>query len=317
MRVGEIKNIIKKVLDANNNIVLENEPVFGGQAYNINNFNFLSEALDILSEQLWNDADSVIINGLKTKYGITDHIQIESEEFNQLSSYIATLNQKVPIYYAALEAIAGEQDEKIINIKLPSKINSFAKLNDLNSRLEKLFKCFQTDKEFEFYGFDSGSDWYCVLVTGLLTYQHFISCLQIAQEILKVKTEYFKSEEAKLNYETSLRKDEKYSDKGLADFNEKRMKLLVNREVRKVVEEMKEKNGETEESMHTKLVVATTCLITELVKGTEFHLSLNPPEYAKEIAGSLVIDYKNMPKLEKNDDIKQLGSSIETTTIDA
>ena len=60
--------------------------------------------------------------------------------------------------------------------------------------------------------------------------------------------------------------------------------------------------------MQTKLVKATTKLVEILGEGTEFHLSLNPPEYVSEQAGQLVIDYKKIEALKFQTEIKQIES---------
>lgn len=82
-------------------------------------------------------------------------------------------------------------------------------------------------------------------------------------------------------------------------------------------ERIKELNGETSDSLQTKLVNATTQLIKELGEGTEFHLSLNPPAYAKEQAGQLVIDYKKMETLKPVEVHKEIEPAKKEPSTDA
>lgn len=312
MRLGEIKNIVGFILNENKNIKIEHEIIYGGQAYKVNNFLEIFEALDILSKQGWNTTDYSNVEIIKNKY-ITqgNPVILDASEFNQLSSYINDLNPKMPLYYSVLEYFSEKQDEKIINIQLPSKEFSFTELSEINKRLEDVLKCFNVDGPFKFRGFDKGTDWYIVLATGVLSHQYLIACLQITQEYLKTRTEYFKSEQAKLAYEASL--SDNNSKESYDKYQEKYLNLLVKREVKKAIENIKETNGKSVEELNSHLVIATKKLVKELGDGVEFHLSLNPPEYAKERVGNLSIDYKkiNMQEREgiKDEKTKQIEAS--------
>jgi hypothetical protein len=59
------------------------------------------------------------------------------------------------------------------------------------------------------------------------------------------------------------------------------------------------------------LVIATKKLVEALGDGAEFHLSLNPPEYAKEQSGQLTIDYTKIREIQKVETPKQ--AQLETT----
>ena len=65
-----------------------------------------------------------------------------------------------------------------------------------------------------------------------------------------------------------------------------------------IISEINDTNGKTREELEFQLINATKDLVKELGEGTEFHLSLNPPPYAKEEGGMLKIDYSKMPKPE-------------------
>lgn len=93
------------------------------------------------------------------------------------------------------------------------------------------------------------------------------------------------------------------------------MDLYLSKKAYGVVDEIKETKGESRESAHNKLLMATKELIKELGDGVEFHLSLNPPEYAEETAGSLTIDYKKMPAIETKKELKQIATSTEDAKI--
>jgi len=298
MRIGEIKSLIEKVLDENNTIQLNHEPIYGNQAHKVNNFGEIIEALDVLSSQKWNDSDYTQVEQIKSKHAdATDQVVLTVDEFNQLNSYLGTINPKIPLFYLTLDSLTKDQDRKTINVKLASNINSLAKLSEVNKSLEDSFKLFNVDGEFVFKGFDKGSEWYELVTSGYMTYGFIIACLKIAKEYFKVRTEYFKSEQAKIGYEASLKEEtfEKYQDRWL--------KIFVEEEVNKAVREIGT-HGQTEVELQTKLIKATEKLIKVLEEGTEFHLSLNPPSYASEERGELKIDYskikESLPKEDKS-----------------
>lgn len=295
MRLGEIKQIIDKVLDDNNQIVIKHNAVYGGQAYHINNFSELVDAYDIINPLAWNDVDDTQLEPIIDKYrDISNPVLLEQAEFNTLNSYISAVNQKILYYYSVLEEMVEDQDEQAINIKLPDQIDTFDGLSSLNNRLQKTLAFFNVDGEFRFQCFDKGSDWYVVVTQGLLSSAFLISCLKIAQEILKFRTEYFKSEEARISYEVAKSTSESLNlDKFQGDWIDK----YLSEKVKAVIDEIGERNGASEAELQTKLIKGVTTLIKEFDEGVEFHLSLNPPNFVNKTNGSLKIDYQKVRQI--------------------
>lgn len=311
MRLGEIRNLIDEVADDNKNIIIDSESLFGDQAYNLSNYSKLIRLLVVLSDQDWNDADYTVVEELKNKYGEAVKVQVTQDEYGRLNSYISLLNQKIPLFYSILETMVEEQQEQTINIKLPERINSIVELNKFNKELVDLFKSFNLTGEFEFKGFDSGTSWYQVLVTGEILFRYFIGCLGVALCIVQLKKTYYESESARLNYLASINEDVTPVDADQKKHSDRFVKVSLEDGVGKVIHNVKDTNGKTAPEITSELVMATTRLVKELDEGTEFHLSLNPPDYAKEEAGRLEIDYKSMPAIEKSKEIKQLESPVE------
>jgi len=300
MRLGEIKNIIETVLTEDNQIIIENESLFGDQAYLIKNFQEIVNAYDILNDQSWNDVDDNQLKSVVEKYrAVENPVQLDQPEFNILNAYISTLNQKIPYYYSTLESVVQEQDEKIINIKLSEKINSLTGLNELNKRLEKTLKLFNVDGEFEFKGFDKGSDWYVILAAGFYSYQFLVHGLDIAKKFYETREAYYKSKDAELNYKASLKKEEEFSRKELEEYTKRRLDLIIEEKVNEAIEKIQNTNGKTKEELQNQLVRGVKELVKELGEGTEFHLSLNPPEYITGSIGSLRIDYKKVRAIQE------------------
>lgn len=297
MRIGETKNVIKAVLNEQDKVALKQVSVFGGQAYEITNYGEIIEALDLLSKQKWNDTNYAEIEKIKDKYGVDSVMTVAVADFNQMNAYINAVNQKVSVFYSILDSFVEDQEEKTINIRLSENIASLAELSATNKRIEDVLKLFNIDGQFVFRGFDSGSSWYVLVAGGVLSYHFLLACLRVAQEYFKTKKEYFSSEEARISFEASLVNNDTFSEEGFETHKEKWLKIRIDKEVEKVINNIHEKNGHTKPELHTKLVKATTSLIKELGEGTEFHLSLNPPEYAKEQGGELRIDYKKLQEL--------------------
>ncbi len=306
MRLGEIKQKLDEVISTKGILSIQNEPLYAEQAQKVLNYGDLLDALEIIARFDWNDLSKDQLQTIISKYPKESVAIMELADFNTFSAYIGKINEKLPLFYSILEDMVDEQDEQIINVKLPKKLVSLEELSQFNGRINTLFKSFQIDGEIKFCDFDKGSSWYEILVTGYFAYRYFLACLKVAQEYLKAEKEYFSSKEAEISYQTaklalenlqkkSLREDKAIDVLSLEEYKENWLTNFIRENIKTLVEEeIKELNGGTSEEIQTRFVVATTALVKELGEGTEFHLSLNPPEYAKEQAGKLVIDYKKL-----------------------
>lgn len=313
MRLGEIRNILREVVNDSDQIAIEHEPLFGGQAQLVKNYGSLISALDILAEQNWNDVGYSQIEEIKKEYGSEVlKVQLPQEQFNQLNSYLSSLNAKLPLYLSILDTMVDDQDEKTLNIKLPDSISSLNDLNSTNKKLEDLFKKFNLSGEFKFKGFDKGTSWYEVLVTSEVLYRYVIACLGVALLIVQFKKTYYESEQAKLNYLATLKENDKPKEVEQKKHSDRYIDVSLEEKVKKIVHEIEETNGKTFPELKSNLVLATKDLVEHLNDGVEFHLSLNPPEYAQEKGAQIVIDYKSMPKLGVKEKPKQIEDRIET-----
>lgn len=320
MRIWELKLIVSRVLDDDNKIFINAETLYGGQAYRIDNFSDLINALELISNQEWsrNFADYESIKDIVELHGIkSPSVVVSTDDYNKINSYVSSLQRYIPIFYSILESSVEVQDEHVINIKLPEKkLSSLSWLSEFNKRLDKNLARFNIDWEFELIGFDVWSKWYVVVATGVITYRVFLACLSISQEYFNTREAYFKSKGAELDYRASLEQenDDKIDKAAFEKFKERRMELEIAEKVNEALENMKIDNGKSQIELKTQLVIATTELIKEIWTGTEFHLSLNPPQYVQENEGTLRIDYKSIPTLDKKiEEVKALESSKEDT----
>ena len=310
MRLGEIKQKIDRVISENKIIVIKNEPLYGEQAQKVTNYSEIMDVLELLSGLEWNDVqNSEITEQLLRKYpkgNVSEMLPLA--DYNILTAFIGRINEKLPFYYSILETMVEKQDEQIINIKLSEKVNSLTDLEKFNKDLSSLFKKFNLAGEFQFKGFDNGTSWYEILITGVVLYKYFIACLAVAFAIVELKKTYYDAEQSKLNYLASLRGGEEATEEGRQKFTDRYIKIYLEEKIKEVIEKIGDTNGNAKPEITSHLVMATNELVKQLGEGVEFHLSLNPPQYAREEINSLAIDYKKMPKIDaENSKPKQIS----------
>lgn len=300
MRLGEIKQKLDRAISDQGSVVLKSKAVFNGQAQEVENYAYIVDVLLSVATFSWSDLEtSEIKEQLLSKYTEDEMLVVLSQEdFNKLNTYVAKVNQKLPVFYSMLEAVVEDQDEQVINIKLPENIKSIQDLEKFNKNLLDLFKKFNLSGEFEFQGFDCGTSWYEILLKGKTLYKYFVACLDVALKVFDLKLKYYDSDQAKLSYVASLKDGDKQTSQGLKDYADRYVAVVLEEDVKRVIENIGETKGKEPPELASQLVMATKKLVEALGDGVEFHLSFNPPEYAQEQAGRLVIDYQKMPKAE-------------------
>ena len=321
MRLGELKKILDNVVDDTNKIVIDSKQLYAGHVYKISNYSVLIAALDAIKTQSWIDFSSEIVETLNSKISKNNsEVEISPTDYTSLTQFVNNINAKLPLFYGILDTIVAKQDEQIINIKLPTKEDfSLTDLSDINKRLAKIFSSLNIDGGAQFSGFDIGSSWYKIILIGGFTYNAFISSLQVAQEYYKMKQEYFKSKTEEIHYKASLKENEKSSEKGKLEYINRVIEIELDAKIKNVVKNLEldtEKSNINE--VETKIRIAVPLIASEIEKGLEFHLSLNPPEYVDEHEGSVSIDYEELQRLrEEENSIKQIEDKTSEGEVDA
>jgi len=300
MRLWEMKKLFDPIINDSCQIVVSGEGIYNNQAYIIHNYSELIKALVLLSEQSWNDHDFSIIQRIIDEYGTEeDIVEIKAQEFNELNAYISSINWKFTLYYSILESMIENQDEHVINVKIPEEhLSSLKDLTAFNNRLDKILLKFNVDWQFEFKWVDVWSSWYVLAVLWVWSYRVFLACLKIAQEFFKTKEWYYKSKKAELDYKAWLSNVDEYNKEWLTSYIDKRLSLEIDEKITNALQILKLKTSKTEAEQKNQIIMATKELIKELWHWTEFHLSLNPPAYVSENdSGSLTINYKKISAL--------------------
>lgn len=314
MRLGELKSTLDLVLSNDNRILLHGIPLYGHKAYRIENYSSLVRVLKVLDRQKWNTFDSKIFSQtLIPKYGeIAEGVTVTATEYHSLAGYVNNLNSKIQLYYSILETLVTEQEEQLINIRLPEKDNfTFEELSQINNRLDVLFSTISIDGGYEFRGFDVGEEsWYKVLLLGTVTYRSFMVALKIAQDFYKTDQEYYASGLAKLSYEIAIGKKES---------DEEKIKLYCETVTQRQIEMAIERHLDelpiattNKDAVQEKLQKVISLITEELDRGLEFHLSLNPPKYALEDQSKITINYEIIRRMEmeKANQVRQNGMQL-------
>jgi len=319
MRLGEIKQKLNLVVDDNKHILLDHEALYNNEIYKLKNYQLVIEALKSIKDFDWVEQEFLSVQEvINAKSEINQSEDLTQAEFTKINSYVSVLNQKLPIFYSMLASVVQDQDEKVINIKLPANIKEFKELDALNKRLYDTLKLYNIDGQFDFVEFDKGTDWYVVYATGHFSYLALIGGLNIANKYFEAKKIYHESEEAKyqskkakLDYMAATKELKEPSEKELQDFIDRRLQLEVNEEIDNFIKNTRFTTGNENENK-TKILKATHKLIKELEKEDfEFHLSLNPPKYASEENGNLVIKYDSLPVIDKKKEIAKIEANKE------
>lgn len=292
MRLGEIKSELKQVLDNNKKIIVKATQMYGGQLYKVDNFNLLIKNLKILHLQKWNNLNFSNMEVIINKYD-TDKKEalLENPDYSNLQRYVSEINQYVPIFYGLLETMVPDQEEHIINVKLSdAQVKSLTALSGTNKDLETLLKTITVDGDYVFMGFDVGTSWYKILITGGVAYELVVAVIDLAQRFFGAIEKFYNAKEARLHYLAALKKEP--TEKELEEYATKVVDLKLDIAIEEVVTQLGI-NPEDNES-RTKVKKAVNLMIKQMNKGTEFHLSLNPPKYATEINGKITINYEEI-----------------------
>jgi hypothetical protein len=304
MRIGELNKILDEAVSDSGQLTLKATATYAGQAYKIDNIYEIYSAVSALEKTklLPSEPNAIVKQILDENENTTaeEYIEIDNAKYNELNSYIQSLNGKLPAIKKVVATFSPEQDEQVINVKLPNNITTLEDLNKINKRLDTLFKKFNITGEVKLIGFDVGSEWYQFLVDGAPLFSFIVATIDLALRIVDFKKKKTESSETpaevkvinEINGSNNTITQNVYVNK-LADDK-------IEAGVGKTIENIGVPDNRAQAEFNTMLVNATKELIKELGKGTEFHLSLNPPEYleeSKQFAG-LKIDYSSMPQIE-------------------
>jgi hypothetical protein len=305
LRIGRLNQILQQVIDEQKNIVVKATSVYAGQAYDITNYGEIRLAISSLAEKNLITFTNETVKTLFDEYTDTDELQVDSATYTQLTQVVQNINTVLPNLLKVIENFSPKQEENIINVKLPDGMTSIKDLNEYNSRIEKIFTRFKiSKKDIKIVGFDNGSEWYQILLENVhWVLPWVISCIDLALHVIEFKRKKEKDPETNIqiitinNYYKSGKKDEVARD----DYIENLATEETKREIDERIEQMGAPGGHEPAESATMLVKATKELVKEFEAGTQFHLSLNPPEYIKNQYNdaSFTIDYSSIPKVEQ------------------
>lgn len=314
MRLLEIKHKIEQLL-TEDTIQVQVEQQYNGHAQAILQSQDLFTVLEFLSKQPWNEADFSPIQNIIDKYGALNakQITVDQPEYDQVMTFVNHINQRLPVFLGIVRTVVKDETPEDFSIKLAEAINSPAKLQSLIKEIVELEKFSNIDgKGVGFVGFEQGSNWIVLSTATSLAYGFIMACLKLAQEILKTKEQYFKTESAKLGYLASLRKSKnlEFSEKGFKDYQESYTDAQLEAGAQKIAETIGNVNGHSIGDIQPKAINTTKSLINIIGNGNEVHLSLNSPKEISESAGGQInMDYSYLSDLAEQSETKQIESS--------
>ena len=302
MRIGRFNQIVNEATDANGELQTSGTPKHAGQVYVIKEFNVKAKLILVLQEMELlpaNTPESTL--GIFTKNKNKSVVEVEVAQHNEITNLFTQINTKLPVYLELAEQFSPDQEETVINVKLPDDISSLAELQKFNKRLDTLFKKFNVTGNFKVVGFDVGTEWYQILIDNSGLFSLFISSVSLALQAIDFRDSRKDSDD--------LRLAKKAIDARDAENDITEQKLLnsmvdekITEDSEKVVDDLGYPDGREKPETLSMVIGAVKELVKEIDKGTEFHLSLNPPEYAKENGANgmpaITIDYSSIPKIE-------------------
>lgn len=302
MRIGRFNQIVNAATDANGELQTNGVAKHAGQVYVIKKFNAKAKLVLVLQEMdllLASTSESTISIFTKNKNKST--IEVDAAQHSEIASLFAQINTKLPVYSELAEHFSPDQEETVINVKLPGGISSLAELQTFNKRLDTLFKKFNVTGNFKIVGFDAGTEWYQILIDNSGLFSLFISSVSLALQAIDFRDSRKDSDDLRLAKKAIDARD---SSNDITE--QKLLNSMVDEKIaedtEKVVDELGCPDGREKPETLSMVIGAVKELVKEIDKGTEFHLSLNPPEYAKENGSNgmpaITIDYKSIPKIE-------------------
>ncbi len=302
MRIGRFNQIINNATDTDGKLQTHGIARHGGQVFVIDNFDAKAElvlelqALGLLPSDNLEPVIAIFEENVNAQ-----SLEVEAVQHNEIVSLFTKINAKLPIYLEITENFSPDQEETVINVKLPIGISSLGELQTFNKRLETLFKKFNFTGNFKVVGFDVGSEWYQILIDNISLFSIFISSVSLALQAIDFRDSRKNSDDLRLTKKALDARDPN-NDVTELKFLNSMVDEKITEDVEKSIDELGITDGRDKPETLTMVIGAVKELIKEIDKGTEFHLSLNPPEYAEEEGGSgapsITIDYSQIPSLD-------------------
>ena len=296
MRLREVKKKIEE-FGSDGKITVSLEQSLGN-FFIVSNSRKLFSLLQLLSEQKWNKTDFEQIQAIiDSSHALNnDEVMLDSTQYSYLNTYVNKVNEQLPIFFGIVDSLSDEQGEFDINIKLSDGIKTVNDLNELTSEIKDLEKFATLDgKKLEFSGFDVGSYWITFSAGCAVVYGFIMACTKLAQEVLKTQEQYYKTKEAKIHYQMTLKKGDKGTQAGLKDYCKEYCEKYLEQDAIEIAQGIGEYNGTSENEIGEKAKNAAKSLLKIIGSGNEIHVSLSSNQIIEETEnGSIQMNYEEL-----------------------
>lgn len=308
MRVGEFHQILQDATNEDGTLQTNGEAIYGSQVFRISKFSLKARLINAIDNLglMPEAADKATIDLINSHSG-DDVFLAEASQHDQIVLLFKLLNPELPVIAKTVKSFSPKQEEQIINIKLPAEISTFKELHEYNKSIEAVFKKFGITSGAKIKGFDVGTEWYQVLIESSPLFKYFVGAAGIAWFAIKTRKMWYESEQTRLTVLSMKDKDKKVDDKSYVD---SLINKLINEEATKLVEQLGTPDNREVPETISMVEGGVKAIVEEIDNGSEFHLSLNPPEYLAESKDGRLfkINYSQIPKIEKLEKAKEISA---------
>lgn len=315
MRLGQIKHILNTVTNDDSHLELKSEPIANGGYYRILNLSSIKLAIEVLSEnKLIDPMDENSKKAIDSANISGNMVLMTAQDFNVTKNYLATINTKLAGTIAIINKLVQDQPEDIINVMIPTDVDSFEALEETRKRIVSVLKTFKiTEKDIQVVGFDTGSKWYQIKIKDKkFIVTTLIAAIGLVVQVLEYANNLKNDADISIQVETMNINIKEATGKNGTITEDNYIKNLVRKEVSRRVEELMEKltdeqlDGDPRETYTNMVKKGVLKLFEEREKGLVFDPSLNPPDILNSDENmNYSINYEKLQELSKPKDGKK------------
>lgn len=329
MRLRDYQDLINRAIPIIEKFTISQQPISGypGTYQVVNVQNFLRIIEELKQANLFSDELSRIMETPNLNNSIENTITINNQSKNTLSSLKNELLSSARLLQKALKEVLTDEDENVLNLKLPSdysSINDYVKFFDALKDICAPFK--YAEEEVTIANFDVGSEWIGVKFIGssislFLTladkgaslFAHVLECQKTFEDLEKAKIDKSTAKIKHIEETINLLKEDK----------EKEKKEYIDNLIEEAIKESKFVLNETisQNEFKNHLRIALEKLSGLLIQGLEIVPALTAKPQIKQLTQKVNKNIEEKKKLiigcDNQKYLTMLNSTVDTKEIPA